>query len=251
MRHNPRVIGAVAATLVLPVLGIAATSGSAGASTSPKAEYAAALRASGTESVHYVSKAEEQGVSIQVIGDTGVSSGSQELTLKKGSLTENISVILIGTTGYLKGNAPALINILGIKTAQAAKYSERWISFSTATSTMAELVAGLHNKDVANELTMSGPYSSGGTKTIAGQSTKAIKGFVSTSSGTKVPVVLYISSSSSSRPVEEITNPGKGGSAIRGSVTFSKWGEKKHLSTPTDTVPFTTVSPATTATPPG
>ncbi len=106
-------------------------------------------------------------------------------------------------------------------------------------------MAGLHNKDVATELKMSGPYSLVDGKTIGGQSTQGVKGSVSSSSGSKVPVILYVASSGTPHPIEEVTNPGKGGSAIRGQVTFSKWGEKIHLDTPKGAVSLLGVMPAT------
>jgi hypothetical protein len=245
MRCSPRIIGAVAASLTVPALGVTALAGPAGAATSAASEYNASLRSATSEGVHYVSKASEQGVSITVIGDTGVTSGQQTLKLQKGSLIENVMVTLIGDTGYVKANAPALVNILGLTATKAGAYADKWLSFPTTNSTLAELVAGLHDKDVATELKMSGPYSLDGTKTVNGQSTEAIKGSVSSSSGKKVPVILYIAASGTPRPVEEITNPGKGGSAIRGEVSFSKWGEKIHPVTPKGAISLLSVMPAT------
>jgi hypothetical protein len=245
MRCSPRIVGAVAASLTVPMLGVTALAGPAGAAQSATSLYNSALHSATTEGVHFVSTASEQGVTITVVGDTGASSGQQTLKLRKGTLTEDVTANLIGTTGYVKANAAALINILGLTAAKAGTYANKWLSFPTSNSTLAELVGGLHNKDVATELKMSGPYSLVDGKTIGGQSTQGIKGSVSSSSGSKVPVILYVASSGTPHPIEEVTNPGKGGSAIRGQVTFSKWGEKIHLATPKGAVSLLGVMPAT------
>ncbi len=244
MRRSPRIVGAVGISIATSVVGITALSGSAGASSNAQTEYQAALRTAGSQGVHYVSKASEQGVTIDVIGDTGKTSGSQVLTVRKGSLTERVEVILVGSTGYLQGNAIALQNILGLTAAQSTTYANKWLSFPTANATLAQLVSGLRNKDVATELKMSGPYTSGGNKMIGNQTTQAIKGFVSTSTGSKVPVVLYVQSGSTPRPVEEVTNPGKATTSIQGTVIFSNWGEKIHPTAPAHSVSLISLAPA-------
>ena len=67
-------------------------SGSATAATTAKSKYQAALKAAAAQNVHYVSKATEQGISLEVVGDTGKTSGSQVLEVQNGSITEELSV---------------------------------------------------------------------------------------------------------------------------------------------------------------
>jgi hypothetical protein len=84
----------------------------------------------------------------------------------------------------------------------------------------------------------------GGTKVIAGHATQAINGTASTSSGTKVPIVLYVSASGTPRPVEEVTNPKAKSSSITGTVLFSNWGEKTHPTAPANSTPLVPLLPA-------
>jgi hypothetical protein len=105
-------------------------------------------------------------------------------------------------------------------------------------------VSGLLDSEVAAELEMTGPYSFGGTKVIGGHVTQAIKGTAATSSGTKVPIVLYVESTGTPRPVQEVTNPNAKSSAIRGTVTFSNWGEVTHPVAPATSVPLVPLLPA-------
>jgi hypothetical protein len=250
MRRSSTYIGAVAMSLAAAAAGVTVLAAPAGAATSAKAAYTAALKAAGSQGVHFVSTATESGTAIKVIGDTGATSGAQTLTVKKGTLTEDVSVLLVGASGYVKGNPTALINILGLSATQAAKYNEKWLSFPTSNTDLAELVSGLHNKDVSTELKMSGPYSFGKSATIGGQSATAIKGTVASSTGTKVPVVLYVAASGTPRPVEEVTNPAKANSktAIHGTVVFTKWGEKTSEKAPAHSTSLLSLIPPTTTT---
>ena len=107
-----------------------------------------------------------------------------------------------------------------------------------------ELVSGLLDSQVASELEMTGPYTFGGTKMIGGHLTQAIEGTAATSSGSKVPIVLYVESSGTPRPVEEVTNPNAKSSDIRGTVTFSNWGEVTHAVAPATSIPLIPLLPA-------
>jgi len=244
MRRSYRIAGTVAATLAAAAAGVAATSGSATAAVVAKSKYQAAMKAAAAQNVHYVSTATEQGISLEVVGDTGTTSGSQLLEVQKGSITEELSVVLIGKTGYVRGNVSALENVLGLTAPQSNTYQNRWLSFPTSTGSLSELVSGLLDSDVAPELEMTGPYTFGGTKVIGGHLTQAIKGTAASSSGTKVPIVLYVDSSGTPRPVQEVTNPNAKGSAIRGTVTFSNWGEVTHPVAPATSVPLVPLLPA-------
>jgi hypothetical protein len=243
MRRSYRIAGTLAATLAAAAAGLAAASGSATAATSAKAKYQAAMKAAGAQNVHYVSTATEQGISLEVVGDTGTTSGSQVLEVQKGSTTEELSVLLIGKTGYVRGNVSALEKVLGLTAAQSSAYKNRWLRFPTSTGSLSELVSGLRDSEVAPELEMTGPYTYGGTKTIGGHLTQAIKGTAASSSGTKVPIVLYVEASGTPRPVREVTNPNAKNSAIQGTVTFSNWGESTDPTAPTSSVPLVPLLP--------
>jgi hypothetical protein len=244
MRRTHRVAGVVAASLVTSVAGVAVASGSAGAANTAKAEYQAALKAASAQNVHYVSRANEQGTGLVVVGDTGKTSGSENLTVKTGSITETLTVRLVGSNGYLKGNSAALQRVLGLTVAQATTYTNKWLSFPTSNTSLAELVSGLRNSDVASELQMTGPYTLGGTKTIGGQAAQAINGTAATSSGTKVPIILYVNTTGTLRPIEEVTNPKKKSASVQGTVTFSNWGEKTNPTAPATSVPLIPLLPA-------
>jgi hypothetical protein len=143
---------------------------------SAKTVYQAALKAAASENVHFVSKATEQGISLEVIGDTGKTMGSQVLEVLSGSTTEELAVVLIGSTGYIRGNQSALEKIVGLTAAQSNTYTNKWLSFPTSNTALAELVTDCATRTSRRSWQMTGPYTMGGTKTIAGHATQAIKG---------------------------------------------------------------------------
>jgi hypothetical protein len=244
MRRGNRVMGAVAVAFALGGAGATGLNGTAGASTTAQAEYKAALRAAGSESVHYVSKAIQDGVALEVVGDTGTTAGSQVLVIESGTTIETLEIVLVRATGYVRGNATALQKIMGLSAAQSTTYANTWLSFPATDANLADLVGGLRNKDVATELAMTGPYTFGPTKKIGGHSTQGIGGFANTATSTKIPIELYVESGSIPRPVEEVTNPGKDSKTIEGTVTFSKWGEKNHTTAPSHSVPLASLAPS-------
>ena len=114
---------------------------------------------------------------------------------------------------------------------------------------LAELVGGLLSSQVAKELEIGGPYTYGKATTVAGQQATAINGSVATQSGGKVPVVLYVPSSGTPLPIQEVTNPGNSGgkSAIHGIVTFSHWGENKSQTAPANAFSLLKLAPASSS----
>ena len=237
--------GALAALAAL-----AAGPGPAGAATpSAQTEYRASINAVGSQGVHFTSVATQSGVTVRVDGDTGNTSGAQSLTVKKGSLSEHVSAMVVGSTGYVKGDTTALHNVIGLTNALSRKYAGTWLSFPTSNSTLGQLVGGLLNSEVTGELQMSGPYTYGAVTTVNGQQARPVHGFVSTQSGSKVPVVLYIASTGAPLPIQEVTNPGGAGgsSAIHGTVSFSHWGEATNEKAPGKSLSLLKLVPSATS----
>jgi hypothetical protein len=247
---------ATAAAAVLSLLTAAATMAAlaaappAGAASTPSAQslYQAALKAAGGENVHFASSATQDGVSIDVDGDTGNTSGAQTLTVTKGKTVEHVRAMVVGSTGYINGNETALHNVIGLTTKQAHTYAGKWLSFPTSNTALATLVQGLLTSQVPDELQMGGPFTYGPPTMVDGERALAVHGFVSTDSGSKIDVVLYVPASGSPLPIEELTNPGaKSSSDIHGSVAFSKWGEKTAETAPGSSMSLLKLTPAQTS----
>ena len=255
LRHTPaRTVAAVAGLAAAAALSLATAAAPAGAATTPAASatdaYNAALKAVGSQGVHFESVAQQNGATLKVSGDAGTTSGSQKLLVQNKKVNERMTALVVGSTGYVTGNAAALQNVIGLTKAQSSKYAGKWLSFPTSNTGLDELVGGLLSSQVSKELEIGGPYTYGKDATVAGQHATAINGSVATQSGGKVPVVLYLPSSGAPLPIQEVTNANKSGgsSAIHGTVTFSHWGENKSQTAPAHTVSLLKLVPPSSST---
>ena len=248
--NQMRAAAAAAGTALVMLTAVGTGPASAGTpNQSAQAEYEAAIKATASRGVQFVSTATQQGVTLTASGDTGKTSGMQTITVKGDKVTEHMSALVLGGTGYVNGNVAALHRIIGLTDAQSSKYADRWLSFPTANSALGELVSGLLNSEVATELQMTGPFTRGDATTVNGVSVQAIDGFASTESGHKVPVVLYVPSAGAPLPVEEVTNPkaSGGSSTIHGTVTFSQWGEVPNVRVPAHAFSLLKLVPASSS----
>jgi hypothetical protein len=227
------------------------TASAAQAATTAKAtaQYNAALKAVGSQGVHFVSVAKQNGAELDVSGDAGKTTGSQTLVVKAKGVTEKMTARVVGSTGYVTGNAAALLHVIGLTKAESSKYANTWLSFPTSNQGLGELVGGLLASQVSKELEISGPYSYAADATVQGQKATAIKGSVADESGGNVPVVLYIPKTGNPLPIKEVTNAGKSGSssAIYGVVTFSNWGENKTQTAPAKSSSLLKLVPASSS----
>lgn len=248
---RPTAVAVGAAALALSALGAdAATAGATVAATkSAESEYQAAVKAATNETVHFNTDVVQGNVTLHQSGDAGDTSGSQSLTIHNGKTVEHMTAEVAGQTGYVNGNSVALHNIIGLTTAQAKKYSGKWLSFPMSNSTLAQLAAGLLRSQVATELSFSGPYTFASDATVNGQSATAIKGSVSTDNGGSVSEILYVPSSGKPLPIEEVTNPGAKAhaSTVHGTVSFSNWGEHVTVSAPAHSTSLLKLAPVSSS----
>jgi hypothetical protein len=240
-----------AACAALAAFGVCGTpAGAASASTtSAQSEYQAALKAATNQSVHFQTDVTQGNVTLQQSGDAGTSSGSEMLTIHNGKITEHMSAEVVGKTGYVKGNAAGLQNILGLTAAQSRKYAGKWLSFPMSNSNLAQLAAGLLKSQVATELSFSGPFTRATDATVNGQNAKGIKGSVSTNTGSSVPEILYVPATGKPLPIEEVTNPGAKvhSSTIHGTVSFSNWGQQVAVTAPAHAISLSQLAPTSTS----
>jgi len=227
---------------------VAGAPGAQAATAQPSAqsEYQAAMKSVGSLGVHFSSSATQQGISLQVDGDAGATSGAETIVVKRGGQTERMHAMVVGSTNYLNGNKAALHQVLGMSEAQSSKYAGTWLSFPTSVTGLSGLVGGLLNSQVQSELQFNGPYRYGRSATVAGRPALAVKGSVRGQDGGSVPVVLYVPASGTPYPLEEVTNPGNegGADAVHGTVTFSEWGEQTSEQKPTQSVSLLKLLPS-------
>ena len=155
--------------------------------TSASSLYKDALATTHSWSVHYDSTSTESRQTLVESGDAGPASGSQTVTMGKGT----ISIFVIGGISYVKGNVAGLESLAGFSSSQAAEATGQWIEFSTDNSAFAPVVDGVRSADVAKELALRPPLSLGQGRTLHGESVDAIDG-TQTFGKKSQHVVLYV-----------------------------------------------------------
>ena len=73
--------------------------------------------------VHYSSTSMQSKQTLVVAGDAGPASGSQIVSMGTGTIT----ILVIGGTTYIKGNAGGLQNLAGLSASQAADAAGQWM----------------------------------------------------------------------------------------------------------------------------
>ena len=216
------VMATLAAAVVLSAEPVqAATRADAGSGTPDAATlYHDALATTHAWSVHYSSDSTQSKQTLLESGDAGPASGSQTVSMGKGSIT----IVLIGDITYVKGNTDGLETLVGLSSSQAGVVANQWIEFSTTNSVFSQVVAGVRSTDVAHELALKGPLSLVHAKTIDGTSVDAIEG-TQTFGHTTDHVVLYVRAHGSHVPVEEDSVNTKGQRTSAEHIAYSKWGE--------------------------
>jgi len=208
------------------------------AQLSASAEYQAAMNSVGSGGVHFSSTASQGQVTVQVDGDAGATSGAETIVVKRNGITERIHAMVVGSTNYFNGNKAALTQVLGLTNAQASKYAGTWLSFPTSVTGLSGLVSGLLSSQVRSEIALNAPYQYAKSATVGGQPALAVKGSVRNQSGTSTPVILYVPTSGTPHPIEEVVSPGSGGgsAAIHETVSFTHWGENPAPKAPAQSV---------------
>ena len=237
-----RAVGAVTAGCLLLVLG--AWSAPAGAATSAATLYREAMATTKGWSVHYASDAVISKVPILESGDAGPASGTQEVLVGSGAMTDNASLIVIGDLTYLRGNAAALQDLAGLTAAQAAANVGHWVQFSSENPAFSQVVAGIRSHDVAQEVVMKGPFTLGAPKTIEGIRVDAIRGTQTLQAHKKLDAILYVRAAAPHRVVEEDGVNAKGQPNGMEHIIFSKWGESVRPTAPAASI---TLGPINTA----
>ena len=202
----------------------------------------------GSTGFHYLGVS--SGVYTQtIVGAAGQSGGRQQITLVSSYGTEQFTLLLVGTTVYFQGNAPAAEDQLGVSTATAPSVAGKWISVATGDGPYHGLQLGITAASQADQILLT-PQSSARITSVGGVAATRISGIALSPPPTSIPVgpgsldiapgtdlpIIYRSTDSSGAVVQTFT------------TTFSAWGTAPTVSAPTGAVAW---SGLTTATPPG
>ena len=100
--------------------------------------------------------------------------------VKNKNLTERMTARVVGSNGYVDGNAAALQNVIGLTESNRRSTPGSGCRSRPRTRASSELVGGLLSSQVSKEIEIGGPYTYGTGATVGGQHALAILGSVST-----------------------------------------------------------------------
>jgi hypothetical protein len=199
----------------------------------------------GSTGFHYLAVSSGAGTQT-IVGDAGQSGGRQQITFVSSYGTEQFTLLLVGTTVYFQGNAPAAEDQLGVSTATAPSVAGKWVSVATGDGPYTVIQPGITAASQANQMLLT-PESSARITSAGGGTATRISGIALSPPPNSVPVgtgSLDIATGTD-LPIRYRSTDSSGASFT---TTFSAWGTAPTVSAPTGAVAW---SGLTTATPPG
>jgi hypothetical protein len=255
-------VGAAVVILLAVAVGLIVTSTSStvasssnnAASISPPAQrlVRSALRSTILGgSFHYVSRFTSRGSTQTIVGDAGLSSGKQVITIGPDTFT----VLVIGTACYFQGNARQLVDQLGLPAGVAATYAGQWISLAPGDAPYQSVYVAVTTHSALSSNITFAPHQESGASKRSGYRVIGVTGPITNVSAggqtqpAKGTSSLYVTSSTPHLPVEYTENGKVGRVASKLDLTFSDWGEPIALSTPSGAAPYSSLSSGNGTTP--
>jgi hypothetical protein len=221
----------------------------------------AAAAASG--SFHYVNSSLEvvggRTETSTSIGDAGRDQGVQYMIGAQGAF----EVIVVDSMAYMKADLSALENVLGLSPTVAAPYVDRWISLAPTDAPYKAVAA-----DVTSETTWDDPATSvtdalpqqpasvSGLFMLNGRSVQSVIYLLQGSdgqtgasyAGTEIAIFAATDPHLPSVINEHLSGTVDQQPSTEGSrVSFSRWGELVSVKPPTQSIPYSSLPPATSA----
>jgi hypothetical protein len=218
--------GAAAATLFL-------SAAAASAVVSPSRLVSSALAtAHAQRSVHYLSSQASSGTAVTVVGDAATDRGIQHITYRKDGRVGHVTVLVVATTAYLRGDEFALANYMRIPASTAAAWAGKWLSLAPSAPDYAAVAAAVRLGSTLDELKMPQPFRDVGTSMQQGRRVVGIESHFRRA-GHAVSETLYIDVARS-LPVEQVGS--SAGITVR--ATFSRWNDPVSVSPPASAIPI-------------
>lgn len=212
------------------VASVAAAGAMAAAPKTPASLYEAIRTAGRTQrSVHYVSSSVTPKSSVSIDGRAAVTQGVQRITFRKGSKTGHATVLVIGKSAYLRGDAFTLRNYMGFKAAASSRYGNHWIVIPSKHRLYAPVAAAVTLASAIDELgPKAGTLTRVGPTTVGGKRVVGVRAKRTVGKTTQVDT-LYGRAKGAPLPVREVATEGP---TYRFTLSFDRWNVSVHLAAP-------------------
>jgi hypothetical protein len=215
---------------VLLFLALAAT---AAAATTPADTYRNAIQAAAAKSsVHYVATSNIAGNDEVIVGDAALGRGIQRITFTKGGTTGHVTVLVVSSTAYVRGDAFTLVSFLGLTSAQATQFAGRWFYVKPPNGAYRAVAQDVSLQSFVVDLIMPAPYTTAPATTIAGHKVTGVRSRLK-SNGKTATITLYVGAGSP-LPVAQVEQGPNG----KVTTTLSRWNEHVSVTAPTGALAF-------------
>ncbi|HUN36242.1 MAG TPA: hypothetical protein VMU95_29945 [Trebonia sp.] len=190
------------------------------------------------ESVHIAISATTSEGTITCSDEATAGGGWHVLTTSTGG---RVSIVLIGTVGYVAGNAAGLLGLMQLPGPEAHREAGQWMAVQPGQelgpSSYDDITGGITLSSVASQVTPAGPLTLTGPTTIAGQQAIGVQGRAPASMQLPATarVTLYVSASDAFPLRYEVS----GVSGYTDQISFSDWGQTVQLVVPPHPIPVT------------
>ncbi len=202
-------------------------------------------------SFHYVSRFTSKGQSQTTVGDAGMSSGRQVITIGSDTFT----VLVNGAACYFQGDANQMEQQLGLPSAIATTHAGQWISLAPGDLPYESVYVAVTTRSALDSNIAFAPHRESGTSTRAGYRVlgitgpmvnQVVEGQVQRAKGT---AYLYITTSRPHLPVQYTEDGTINKTKSTLVMTFSRWGEAVHVSAPKGAVTYASLGVGNGTTP--
>jgi hypothetical protein len=205
---------------------------------------------------HYVATSSvsgPQGYIQKTLGEAGVDSGRQVITLA----TQKFVVLVVGSACYLKGNAAALMANLGLPSSIASAHVGQWISLARTDAPYASVYAAVTaSSALADNITITPRRQLPDTR-IDGRSVQVITGAIAPLPGAggqaqtpKGTATLAVRTGASHLPVRYTERGSVAKQKSVSTVTFTGWGDPVNITAPSGAVTYASLGVGSGTAPP-
>jgi hypothetical protein len=202
-------------------------------------------------SFHYVSTFTARGQTQTTVGDAGMSSGKQVVTIGSDTFT----ILVIGTACYFQGDKRQMVDQLFLPDSIAAAHAGQWISLAPGDPPYQSVYVAVTTRSALNANIAFAAHQESGTTRRAGYRVLAITGPMTNEvvggqlQSAKGTADLYITTSRPHLPVQYTENGKINKIASKLVMTFSKWGENLAVTAPTGAVTYSSLGAGNGTTP--
>jgi len=176
----------------------------------------------------------------RVVQDSSLHAGEQTVAIGK----ELVSTVLVGGAAYISGNSQGLTTYFGLPGAVVPTLVGKWVSVQPTDAAFQAVSANVSLASALANVTPSGTL-------VVGKRSKVDHPWVNSMSGGAPDggqrLTLFVAANARALPVEAVESSGSGKSAKGEIVTFSRWGERVHVPTPSGALPLAAIQAASSA----